>query len=88
MVNNVLSMKFDLFCVENLTKPVTATSVVNRDKSATFCKFFFCFAVRSKEVWTNRVHMNKVLLYLKNKNIITHSLCADVRIVNFLLKIL
>lgn len=61
MVNNVLSMKFDLFCVENLTKLVAATSVVNRDKSATFCKlFFFCFAVRLKEVWTNRVHMNKV----------------------------
>lgn len=34
MVNNVLSMKFDLFCVENLTKPVTATRVVNRNKGA------------------------------------------------------
>lgn len=32
MVNNVLSMKFNLFSVKNLTKPVTATRVVNRDK--------------------------------------------------------
>lgn len=42
MVNNVLSMKFDLFCVENLTKPVTATSVVIKDKGVQpFVNYFF-----------------------------------------------
>lgn len=32
MTNNVLIMKFGLFCVEDLTKPITAMRVVDRDE--------------------------------------------------------
>lgn len=32
MTNNVLTMKFGLFCVEDLTKPITAMRVVDRDE--------------------------------------------------------